>query len=61
MACLIGSIEDLIVEDGEIKGQAKSDRVRWSQVSLSNLSGSLVCLKRLIGRGLALVANGELG
>jgi hypothetical protein len=60
MACLIRSIEDLIVEDGKVEGKTQPDWVGGRQISLSNLGGSLVSLKRLVGGGLTLVANGEL-
>ena len=61
MAGLIRGVEDLVVEDGEVEGKTKSNWVRWSQVSLRNLCGSLVGLERLVGRSLALVANSEFG
>lgn len=59
MASLVGRIENLVVEDGEVKGKTKADRVRRSKVGLSNLGGSLVSLERFIGRGLALIANSK--
>lgn len=61
MASLVRSVEDLIVENGEVEGKAEADRVGGSKVGLGNLRSSLVGLERLIGRGLALIANGELG
>ena len=60
MASLIRCIENLIVEYGEVEGQAKTDWVSWSQIGMSNFSGSFISLKGLVGRSLALVANGEL-
>jgi hypothetical protein len=45
MASLVGGVEDLIVEDGEVEGKAKADRVSGSKVGLSNLRSSLVSLK----------------
>ena len=61
MAGLVGRVEDLIVEDGKVKGKSETDGVSRSKISLGNLGGSLVSLKGGIGRGLAAVANGELG
>ena len=61
MASLVWSVEDLVVEDGEVQGKTQSDWVGWGKVGLGNLGGSLVSLKRLVGGSLALVANGELG
>jgi hypothetical protein len=61
LASLVGGVEDLVVEDGEVQGKTKADGVGRSKVLGSDVSGSLVSLERLIGRGLALVTNGELG
>jgi hypothetical protein len=60
MACLVWGVQDLIVEDGEVEGKAKTDWMGGSQVSLGNLGSILVSLKGLVGRLLSLVANGEL-
>ena len=61
LASLVGRVEDLVVENGEVQGKTKADGVSGSKVLGSDLSGSLVGLKRLVGGGLALVTNGELG
>jgi hypothetical protein len=61
VASLVGGVEDLVVEDGEVEGKTKADGVGGRQLSLGNLGGSLVSLEGLIGRVLAAVANGELG
>lgn len=60
MASLVGSIEDLVVEDREVEGKTQADGVGGRQLGLGNLGGSLVGLERLVGRILATVANGEL-
>lgn len=60
LASLVRRIHDLVVENGEVKGKAETDGVGGSQALSSNLGGSLVGLKRLVGRLLALVAHGEL-
>lgn len=60
MASLIGGVEDLVVEDREVEGQAQTDGVGRSKVGGSNLSSGLVGLERSIGSTLAVVANGKL-
>ena len=60
VASLVWRVKDLVVEDGEVQGKAKTDWVGWSKVALGNLGGGLVSLKGLVGGLLALVANGEL-
>lgn len=61
MAGTIRRVEDLIVKDREVQGKTETDWVGRSKVGLSNLRGGLVGRKGLVGGGLALVANGELG
>ena len=61
VASLVGGIENLVVEDGVVEGEAETDGVSGGQLSLSNLGSRLVGLKGLVGRVLALVANGKLG
>jgi hypothetical protein len=60
LASLVGRVEDLVVEDGEVQGKTKTDGVGRGEVLGGNLGGSLVSLERLVGGSLALVANGEL-
>lgn len=61
MASLVGRVEDLVVENGEVQCETETDGVGRSKVGGSNIGSSLVSLERLVGRGLALVTNGELG
>lgn len=61
VASLVGRVEDLIVEDGEVQGKTKSDRVSRSEIGLSNLSGGLVSFKRLVGGLLSLIGGCEFG
>ena len=61
LASLVGRVEDLVVENGEVQGKTEADGVGRSEVGGSDVSGSLVRLERLVGGGLALVTNGELG
>jgi len=61
MAGLVGRIEDLVIENGEVEGETKTDRVRGSKVGLGNLGSSLVGVERLVGGDLALLANSKLG
>ena len=60
MASLVRRVQDLIIEDREVEGKSQADRVGRGQLRLRNLGSRLVCLQRLVGRILALVANGEL-
>ena len=60
LASLVGRVEDLVVEDGEVQGKTKTDGVGGSQVLGSDLGGGLVSLERLVGRCLALVTDSEL-
>ncbi len=61
MASLVRRVENLVVEDREVEGKAEADGVGRGELGLSNLGGSLVSLKGLVGGVLALIANGELG
>ena len=61
MASLIGRVEDLVVEDGEVQSETKSDWVGRGEISLSNFGSILVCLKRLVSGLLSLIASGEFG
>lgn len=61
VAGLVGSVQDLVVEDGEVQGKTQADGVCGGKLGLSNLGSSLVGLKGLVSRVLALVADGELG
>ena len=61
VASLIRGIEDLVVEDGEVEGKAETDGVGRGELGLGNLGGGLIGLEGLVGRVLALVADGELG
>ena len=59
VACLVWGVQDLVVENGEVECKTKTDWVGGSKISLSNLGSVLVCLERLVGRLLSLVANGK--
>lgn len=59
MASLIGGVENLIVEDREVESETKTDGMRRCKIGGRNLSGSLVCLQRLVRRRLAFIANCE--
>lgn len=61
MASLIGRIENLIVKDGEIKGQTKADWMSRCEIRLGNLRGILISLQGLIGRLLAPLSRSEFG
>lgn len=61
MTGLIGGIQNLVIEDGEVKGKTQADRVGRRKLSLGNLGGSLVSFEGLVGGVLAAVTDGELG
>jgi hypothetical protein len=61
LASLVGRVEDLVVEYGEVQCEAKADGVGRRKVLGGNVGGGLVGLERLVGGGLALVADGKLG
>lgn len=61
MAGLIRRVQDLVVKDREVEGEPQTNGMSGSQILRGNLGGSLVCLKRLVGRRLALVTLSELG
>jgi hypothetical protein len=61
VASLVGRVEDLVVEDREVEGKTKSDWMSRGEVGLSDLSGGLVCFKRLVGGLLSLVGSSEFG
>lgn len=61
LASLVGRVQDLVVEHGEVQRKTEADGVGGGQAAGSDLGGGLVRLERLVGRGLALVADGELG
>lgn len=61
VASLVGSIEDLVVEDREVESQPETNGVRGRKLRLRNLGGGLVGVEGLVGRILARVTDGELG
>lgn len=60
MAGLVRGVEDLIIEDGEVEGKAKTNWVGWCKISLGNFGGVLVGLKGLVCGSCSLVADREL-
>jgi hypothetical protein len=60
VACLIRRVQDLIVENGEVESETKTDWVCWRKVGLGNFGCVLISLQGLIGGFLSLVTNGEL-
>lgn len=49
-AGLLRRVEDFVVEDGEVEGQAQSDGVCWLHVLLADVEGFLVGLLRVLHR-----------
>jgi hypothetical protein len=41
VACAIGGIQDLVVENREVEGQAKTDGVGWGELGLRNIGSIL--------------------
>ena len=41
MAGAVGRVQDLVVEDGEVEGQAEADGVSGRQLSLGDVGGAL--------------------
>lgn len=41
MASTVGRVQDLVVEDGEVEGQAKADGVSGGQLGLSDIGSAL--------------------
>ena len=41
MAGTVGRVQDLVVEDGEVEGQAKADGVGGGELGLGNVGGTL--------------------
>jgi len=61
LASLVGRVEDLVVEYGEVQREAETDGMGGGQILGSNIGGGFVCLEGLVGRSLALITHGELG
>ena len=61
VARLVRRVQNLVVEDGEVQRKAETDGVSGCKVGSGNLGGVLVSLKRLVGRGLALVTECKFG
>ena len=59
MACLVGRVEDFVVEDREVQRKTETNGVGRSKIGGRDLSGSFISLQRLIGRDLTLVAKSE--
>ena len=60
-AGLVGSIEDLVVEDGEVEGKTKTDRVRRRKVGLGDSTGGLVSIQSGSSGFLSCVSGLEFG
>jgi hypothetical protein len=41
VACTVGGVEDLVVEDGEVQGETEADGVSGGEVSLGNFGSVL--------------------
>mmetsp|Transcript_2923 Transcript_2923/g.5010 ORF Transcript_2923/g.5010 Transcript_2923/m.5010 type:complete len:233 (+) Transcript_2923:722-1420(+) len=61
MAGTLGRVEDLVIEDTEVKGQTQADGVRWWQVHKSDVLCCLVGKQRVLGCLFAICTGLELG
>ena len=48
MAGTVGRVEDLVVKDGEVKGETETDGVSGSELSLGNVGGVLEILLDMV-------------
>ena len=48
LAGLVGGVEDLVVEDGEVEGETQSDGVGGLHLPFADLKGVLVGLLRVV-------------
>ena len=48
LAGLVGGVEDLVVEDGEVERQSQPDGVSWLHLPFADLKGVLVGLLRVV-------------
>ena len=48
LAGLVGGVEDLVVEDGEVEGETQPDGVGWLHLTFADLKRVLVGLLRVV-------------
>jgi hypothetical protein len=41
VACTVGRVQDLVVEDREVEGKTQADWVGWGELGLGNVGGVL--------------------
>lgn len=56
----VGWVEDLVVEDGEIEGEAEADGVRWGQLRQGEIRSGFVGHQAVLCCFLSVVARGKL-
>ena len=61
LAGLVGRVEDLVVEHGEVESKAETDWMRGCEIGGGDFGSGLVRFKRLVCGLLALVGHGKLG
>ena len=61
LASLLGRVEDLVIEDGEVERQTEANWMRRLHLGLRNFKGLLVSLLRIIQHGRAAVSYGNFG
>ena len=61
MACAVGRVDDLVVEDGEVEGESEPDGVGRLHLALGDLERLLVRLLGVLQHGGPVVPGGNLG
>merc|ERR1712117_221380 len=61
LASLLGRVEDLVVEDGEVERQTEANRMRGLHLGLSNFKSFLVSLLRIFENSCSSVTHSHLG
>ena len=61
LASLLGRVEDLIVEDGEVERQTEADGMRRLHLGFRNFKGLLISLLRIVQHGCSAVSYSHFG
>jgi len=61
VACTVGRVQDLVVEDRKVECKSQADWVSGRELSLGDIGGVLVSLVGSSGSNFTLLALGEFG
>ena len=61
LAGLVGGVEDLVVEDGEVERQTEADGMRRLHLGFRNFKGLLISLLRIVQHGCSAVSYSNFG